>query len=90
MGKWYDVNGEAHHEPYTGPMKGQHVVVPRPEPKPAGPKYQSFTIELTWNHGAWHANVSRNRDGETRYYTNTSVEALLDAQVAGWIGGYDD
>ena len=45
--RWWDRNGNAHDEPYTGPMKGQHAVVPRPEPKsrecPACDK---------WNH--WH------------------------------------
>lgn len=35
MVRWYDGKGKPHDEPYTGPMKGQHVVVPRPEPKPA-------------------------------------------------------
>jgi hypothetical protein len=29
------------------------------------------------------------KDGAYRYYTDASVEALLDAQVAGWIAGYD-
>lgn len=55
----------------------------------ADPKYQSFTIELTWSHDAWHATVTRMKDGAYRYFTDTSVEALLDAQVAGWIAGYN-
>lgn len=34
---WYDSKGKKHDEPYRGPMKGQHVVVPAPPPKKALP-----------------------------------------------------
>ena len=56
------------------------------------PRYKSYTIELTWSRGEWHATVTRMDDGvnTSRYFSDISVEALLDAQVAGWIGGYDD
>jgi hypothetical protein len=50
---------------------------------------ESYSIELSLLDGEWYATVTRS-DGECRFFFNTSVEALLDAQIGGWVAGYDD
>lgn len=38
----------------------------------------------------WGATVQRMKDGTVRQYVAATVSELLDAHVAGFIGGYDD
>lgn len=38
----------------------------------------------------WGATVQRMKDGTVRQYVADTASALLDGDVAGFIGGYDD